>query len=208
MLKNVIWDLDGTLYDTYPGILTALIATLAKFGVSAERAALFTTIKHSSVRGELARIGKTIGVPYDTLWADYHDREVSGFVMQAQAYPDTARVLRGVVAAGGQNFLMTHRDDSAWALLRRDGLADLFKGGVTSAQHLARKPAPDAVLYILDTFGLQPASTAMIGDRQLDVVAGQAAGVAGIYFDIDGYHDAPMADATIQTLPAVLDLLA
>lgn len=99
MLNNVIWDLDGTLYDTYPGILTALIATLAKFGVTAERAALFTTIKHGSVRGELARIGKTIGVPYDTLWADYHDREVSGFVMQAQAYPDTAR---GVARRGGR----------------------------------------------------------------------------------------------------------
>lgn len=201
---NAIWDLDGTLYDTYPGILTALTATLNKWGITVDRDTLFTTIKHGSVRAELERYAKQLAVSYDDMWADYHQREIDGFVMQAQPFAQTAEVLQGVVAAGGNNLLMTHRDNSAWALLSRDGLDHLFLGGVTSELGLPRKPKPDAVLYLIDRHQLNPAVTAMIGDRRLDVVAGQAAGVQGVYFDIDGYHDAPMADITIDQLTDLL----
>ena len=34
MIRNIIWDLDGTLFDTYPAILRGFQLALADFGVA------------------------------------------------------------------------------------------------------------------------------------------------------------------------------
>ncbi|WP_225047137.1 HAD hydrolase-like protein [Lacticaseibacillus kribbianus] len=199
MLTNAIWDLDGTLYDTYPSILSALHETLTKHGVTVDPTALLVTTKKTSVHAVIEDYARQLGWDAKAIFAEYHDVEVKR-VLSCQPYPEARATLEAVVAASGRNFLMTHRDDSAWTLLQNSGLRDLFTGGVTSTAKLARKPKPDAVLYIVDRWQLDPAVTAMIGDRSLDIVAGQAAGVQGIYFDVDGLADAPMADHHVDHL--------
>ncbi|WP_263849364.1 HAD hydrolase-like protein [Lacticaseibacillus saniviri] len=77
---------------------------------------------------------------------------------------------------------MTHRDKSAWTLLDRDGFADWFLGGVTTELHLKRKPDPEAINYLLMRYQLNPEVTVMVGDRRLDIVAGQNAHVHTAYF--------------------------
>ena len=51
---------------------------------------------------------------------------------------------------------------------------------------------------------VDPATTVMIGDRPLDVVAGQNAGVKGCFFDVDQFHSAPTADIIIDQLPEIV----
>lgn len=206
MITNAIWDLDGTLYDTYPGILKALHETLETIGVDIDQPSLYKIIKHGSVTETALSYARQQGEDQQAVLAEYHRCEALE-VMKATPYPQTAEVLRGVVAQGGTNLLMTHRDDKAWTLLARNGLDTLFLGGVTSDLHLARKPKPDAVLYLVDKYALDPAHTAMIGDRKLDVIAGQAAGVQGVYFNIDKLNDAPMADHQIEQLTDILPLI-
>ena len=65
---------------------------------------------------------------------------------------------------------------------------------------LPRKPAPDAIQYLLRRFQLNPAVTAMIGDRSLDVDAGINADVKTIYFNVDGLNAAPQADYQVNHL--------
>jgi HAD superfamily hydrolase (TIGR01509 family) len=199
LIVNAIWDLDGTLYDTYPGILKALHDTVTAIGVTISKDELYKTIKHGSVTETAIGYARDKGLDEQKVLTEYHRREALE-VMKATPYPETAAILKAVKKAGGNNLLMTHRDDKAWTLLARNGLDDLFLGGVTADLHLARKPKPDAVLYLLDRYQLNPERTAMIGDRKLDVIAGQAAGVQGVYFNIDSLNDAPMADIQIDHL--------
>ena len=206
MITNAIWDLDGTLYDTYPGILKALHDTLESIDVQIDQAELYKIIKHGSVTETAKNFARQQELDEDKVLAEYHRREALE-VMKATPYAQTAEVLQAVVDAGGNNLLMTHRDDKAWTLLARNGLDKLFLGGVTSDLHLARKPKPDAVLYLVDRYQLNPERTAMIGDRRLDVIAGQAAKVQGVYFNIDKLDDAPMADHQIETLMDIVPLL-
>ncbi|WP_461223725.1 HAD-IA family hydrolase [Lacticaseibacillus suihuaensis] len=205
MLTDAIWDLDGTLYDTYPSILSALHETLTKHGVTVDPAALLITTKKTSVHAVIEDYAAQRGWDAAAIFAEYHDVEVQR-VLACKPYPEAQATLEAVVAKGGRNFLMTHRDNSAWQLLANSGLRDLFAGGVTSEMHLARKPKPDAVLYILDRWQLPATTTAMIGDRKLDIIAGQAAGVAGIYFDVDGLGDAPMAEYHVDHLHEIPSL--
>ncbi|WP_125703589.1 HAD family hydrolase [Lacticaseibacillus daqingensis] len=205
MLVNAIWDLDGTLFDTYPEMLQALLQILAAHDLAQDPAALLARIKRGSIQETVQALATSAGLAASTVLAEYHALEHQT-VMTAQPYPEARAVLRAVKAAGGHNLLLTHRDRSAWALLQQAGIRDLFLGGVTSELDLPRKPAPDAINYLLHQYQLNPARTAMIGDRKLDVQAGLAAGVSGVYFNVDGLNDAPMATVQVNHLRELVPL--
>ena len=87
--------------------------------------------------------------------------------------------------------------------MAKDHAADLFLGGVDADLDLPRKPAPDSIQYLLKRFQLNPAVTAMIGDRSLDVDAGINAGVKTIYFNVDSLNAAPQADFQVDHLEEI-----
>lgn len=206
MLVNAIWDFDGTLFDTYPEMMVALAATLNAHGdAEATPENLLTATKRTSIRKVFAERAPKLNTTVAALNADYLRREAQT-VETAKPYPEAPAVLQAIVDAGGNNLLMTHRDNSAWGLLQAAGLRDLFLGGVTANLHLARKPAPDAINYLLERHQLNPARTAMIGDRALDVDAGIAAGVATIYFNVDGLNAAPQATYQVNALSDIKPL--
>ena len=49
-------------------------------------------------------------------------------------------------------------------------------------QGYARKPDPAMVLAALEKYALDPAETLMVGDREIDIQAGRAAGVRTCLF--------------------------
>ena len=136
----------------------------------------------------------------------YRARRIELELAGARPFPGVEEVLARVIAAGGDNFICTHRGDSIYELLRQGGVAGYFKEITTSAHHFARKPSPEAVQYLLDKYGMDPAETLMIGDRPLDVEAGQNAGTAGCFFDPDGAAYAP-AQHQITDIRALFDVI-
>ncbi|KRM72713.1 HAD hydrolase-like protein [Lacticaseibacillus brantae] len=198
-MRNAIWDFDGTLYDTYPGMLQALLEVLRAHGVDLNADKTFETIKRGSIRDLLRELAPKTGLTLVDLEAAYHKQEAQ-YLLDAKPYPQAAAVLETMVAHGNRHFLLTHRDEAAWDMLARDGLKHLFEGGVDRSQDLPRKPDPAAINFLLHRYALRPDETGMIGDRKLDVLAGQAAHVQGIYLNIDGFNDAPTADAIVAQL--------
>ena len=80
-------------------------------------------------------------------------------------------------------------------------MTNLFSEIITSDNHLARKPDPEALTYLIDKYNLDPSETAMVGDRPLDIQAGQNAGIKTILFDEAGIFldNALKADVVFQT---------
>lgn len=61
MLVNAIWDFDGTLYDSYPGMMKALAALVTANGGQIEPKTLYRQVKETSIkqfsgRGRIFRI--------------------------------------------------------------------------------------------------------------------------------------------------------
>lgn len=211
MVKAVIWDFDGTLYDTYPGMITAFMAALEEAHLTADEGQVHLSAKKGSLKELFDTFASLmVTVPYPMakrqLQTTYHKREAE-LNAHPQPYPGAKEVLAAVKEAGAINLLWTHRDDSAWDILADAGIRDLFAGGTTASMTFKRKPDPESVLYLLDKFDLSPQDVLVVGDRRIDGDAAHAAGCQSLYLDVDELDDAPDADYKAPSLEAAIPVI-
>lgn len=199
--QNAIWDFDGTLYDTYPVMMTALSQVYRDHQVAVDQSHLYQAIKQTSIKRELQMLAQQTNVSFEQLDREYHELEHQ-LQQTPQPYPGAAAILKQI-SAHGQNFLLTHRDDAAEKFLAAHGLADYFTEIVTSQSGFARKPAPDSLNDLCDRYQLDKTKTVMIGDRALDIEAGINAHVATAYFDVDRLPITVQPTITITQLSAL-----
>lgn len=205
-IKNFIWDFDGTLFDTYQAIIQALSQTLTEAGLKFDRRELYRLVKRESVGFATDYFGQLYGLSGQKLNQHYHAIE-HRLQKDPAPYPETADVLKSIVAAQKVNYLYTHRDNKVFDFLENFELRSVFNGAVTSDNDFPRKPDPSALLYLVKKYDLDPAHTAMIGDRAIDIKAGKNAGLKTIYFDVDQFHDDAGADMVVDTLSEIKKLI-
>ncbi len=177
MIRNLIWDFDGTLFDTYPAFAQAFISALAGYGHSVNE----TDVLH------LARIG--LGYCTTELATRYHlSQEDVGQAFQAHysqiklekqvLMPGALDVCKFIAWNGGVNVIVTHRGrKSTLALLRAHVVRDLFQDLITADDGFPKKPDPAGMETIIKRNGLVKDFSLVVGDRELDIEAGIAAGV-------------------------------
>lgn len=172
----VLFDLDGTLADTYDLILASQVyATKTVLGVDIPP----------------ERLMATMGIPLSDQMADYtddpavveelcevyrehndrvHDQLIKGFdgVIEALQCIQEAGIPMGIVTS--------KRQDAAQKALKSLGLTSFMQcvvGGTDTERH---KPNPDPVLRGCELLGVDPADCIYVGDSPFDIHAGNAAG--------------------------------
>ena len=85
------------------------------------------------------------------------------------------------MAEGGRNFLVSHRNHLVLEILDKAEIASYFTEVVTSENGFARKPRPDSFLYLINKYDIKHGL--VIGDRQIDIEAGKAAGLDTLLVD-------------------------
>ncbi|ETY74159.1 HAD-IA family hydrolase [Lactiplantibacillus fabifermentans] len=187
-MRDFLWDLDGNLLDTYPAMVAAFQRAVNNLGGTITAAATYRIMRQRSVGAAEREIAAQYGWDWQELRAGYQKYEPMLQTAPA-AFDGAAAVLAKVVAQGGQNFLMTHRDKSALQYLAQNDLDQYFTDAVTAEQPFPRKPDPAALNYLLDKHHIDRTQAVMVGDRNLDIDAGHNAGIAGYLFDIDHLID-------------------
>ena len=166
------------LFDSYPHITKSFQVMMEEYGITvdyAEAKKLFeisfeTCYSHYGVTADMARRHSEIEHIYD---------------MEPVAAPfeNTVKTLAELHDRGAKQFLYSHRGhESSQHYLGPYGLLGFFTECVDSSYDFTPKPAPDGVLYLLDKYGLKKEETLMVGDRELDVMAGKNAGTYGCLF--------------------------
>lgn len=174
-----IWDMDGTLVDSYPAIVPAAGETLAVFGVDLEPEEIHREVIASSVGALLERIARERGLDAAAMKADFARRN-DGRIGDIRPMPHAKECLEALRRAGHQSFVYTHRGASCPAILRQNGLEAYFTEIVTALSGFPRKPEPDAILYLMKKYGLERDACFYVGDRSLDVEAAERAGIGSI----------------------------
>lgn len=180
-LEALIWDLDGTLFDSYGSIVSSLLETAEACGAADSGESILKAVKRGSVSGYLRALSEKQGWDYETLYRMY--RQVSHARMdEITLIPGAVETLRALRDAGARHFVYTHRGGSTFPILRRLGLEGFFEEIVTFEKGFAPKPSGEGVAYLLEKYALNPALTAYVGDRALDVLCARDAGVQAILF--------------------------
>jgi pyrophosphatase PpaX len=177
--RAVLFDLDGTLIDSIPLILSSMKHAFEGHpnapGVS-EWVSLIGTPLDGMIRrwagdeADVLRVKERYKVHQ---WA-HHDAMV-------RAFPGVPEMLEALTARGVRMAVVTSKlEPSARRSLDFLGLTRHFECVVGLEATERHKPDPAPVRYALERLGARPEEGAFVGDSPHDVIAGNAAGVATV----------------------------
>ena len=176
-----IWDLDGTLLDSYEAILSGIEETFGQFSIPYDKEKVREFILKYSVQDLLEQVSEERKLDAEVL-NQVRTQSLAEKNAQVVLMPGAREVLSWADQAGIQQFVYTHKGDNALTILRDLGLESYFTEILTSQSGFARKPSPEAATYLLDKYQLNPDNTYYIGDRTLDVEFAQNSGIQSINF--------------------------
>jgi phosphoglycolate phosphatase-like HAD superfamily hydrolase len=112
-------------------------------------------------------------------------------------FPGVIPICEYICGMGGKNVIVTHRGHKGTnELLVAHNMTHYFAGCLAREDGYQRKPHPAAFEAILKIHDLPKAETMTVGDRGIDISAGQAAGIFTCLFGLDA--DEAIADLTIN----------
>ena len=176
-----IWDLDGTLLDSYEAILAGIEETYRQFSLPYNKKEVRAFILKYSVQDLLVQVAEERGLDADRL-NQVRAQSLAEKNAQVILMPGGREVLAWANQQGIQQFVYTHKGDNALTILRDLGLDVYFTEILTSQSGFARKPSPEAATYLISKYHLKPDRTFYIGDRTLDIEFAQNSGIQSINF--------------------------
>ena len=176
-----IWDLDGTLLDSYEAILAGIEETYRQFSLPYNKKEVRAFILKYSVQNLLEQVAKERGLDVGLL-NQVRAQSLAEKNAQVILMPGAREDLAWADKQGIQQFVYTHKGDNAFTILRDLGLDSYFTEILTSQSGFARKPNPEATTYLINKYHLNPEHTYYIGDRTLDIEFAQNSGIQSINF--------------------------
>ena len=202
---ELIWDFDGTLFDTYPLMADSLRRAMLVEGHDVPEQDILARMA-VTLGDAVAHYKRTLGITEETMERYRHIMYGQGR-RAAQPFAGAEDVCARVCREGGHNHLCTHRGVTARYYMEAWGLDRYFEVYVTDEDGLPRKPAPDMVRRVLEKTGLPATEFLMVGDRELDILAAQAAGVRGCLFTQGRENVETAAEFTVTRLEDLFDII-
>jgi phosphoglycolate phosphatase len=174
-----LFDLDGTLIDSEPGITACIRHALAKLDVTAPddlRAWIGPPLRHGFaplLGHDAARVEAAV--------AYYHERFSTLGWREHAVYPGVAALVGRLRAAGHRLAVVTSKPvQHAAPILESLPFGAGFEKLYGPAPDSAHSEKAGMIAAALADFGAAPADAAMIGDRRFDIEGAVANGIAGI----------------------------
>lgn len=201
-----IWDLDGTLLDSYAIIVSAVHQVFAEHGIHIEKQTIFQEVTATSVSEYIQRIVPQYGQDSAALFRQCYTIQTA-MDDEIQLNPHAAEVLHQLHKQGSKHFVYTHKGDTAQSVLDRLGIGHFFTEVVTSAYGFTRKPAPDGITYLVEKYGLDKDQCYYVGDRMIDMVCAASAQIRSVlYLYSLSSHDAKhLATCCVNDLAQIPD---
>jgi len=182
MVKNFIFDVDGTLLDTERIYMEAWVKAGALFGYTVTDEALMKT-RAVAVSVAIPVFQACCGAdfPYEAVRKE-RVRIAEEIIAEAGAdkliKPGTPAVLQALRDAGYAMAVASSTDIAKTrSHLEHAGLLDWFPVAIGGDMVKQTKPNPDIFLLAAEKLGVDPKDCIVVGDTPADVLAGTAAGM-------------------------------
>lgn len=182
-MRNIIWDFDGTLFDTDGAIVSSFLSVLReKYGIYENENKIRRFIKIDTK--ECAEsLSSEYGLNKALLLSEARE-EYDRLGIEAQRpISGASSVCEKVIESGGINALVTHRDKaSVERFLDYYDFYKYFACLITCNDNFELKPSPQSFLHVINFLSLEKALTCGVGDRELDVGAANGAQIASYFY--------------------------
>jgi phosphoglycolate phosphatase len=222
LFATIVFDLDGTLADTMPDILSALNRVLAEEGlraVSRDEGRVMVGGGARVLMEKALAVTAPHPLPEPTI-DDYYARFLAYYdaepALRSRPFPGVIETLAALRADGCRLGVCTNKPHClTLEVLAGLGLAEFFGEAVLGGDALAvRKPDPRHLRAVIARAGAEDGASVMVGDSETDVAAARAAGVPVVAVSF-GYSVLPAAELgadilidRFDELGAALDRLA
>lgn len=204
-IRSVIFDVDGTLFDTLPSLSAAANEVLANAGMREVSMALLGSALNEGLRPLFRQAIALQPAPVDAVAANqleigYMAHYGRHWLLTAPLFAGVTEALAALRSQGLKLGICTNRDRaSTEALLASAAIAGFFDAIVSLGDTPLPKPAADPLLLAMARLKVPPAETLFVGDSAMDACCAQ---LSAVRF---AAHRAGYAGQPADLLPNVLN---
>ena len=176
-----IWDLDGTLIDSYEIIVNSLYQIYKEKGFDIDKKEILDDVINESVSFFIMKMEARFGVPFDDL-KDRYSVISHNAKDNIKAMNHAVEMLKYIKDNNIPNFVFTHRGVTTESVLKNIGIYEYFDEIVTSQSGFPRKPSPEGLNYIVNKYHLDKEHTYYVGDRKMDIMCANNAHIKSIMY--------------------------
>ncbi|MCR4624712.1 MAG: HAD-IA family hydrolase [Lachnospiraceae bacterium] len=194
-MRTFIWDLDGTLLDSYKTIVDGLYDTYKEYGIELNKEEIHEHVITYSVSSFINKMTGVTGISFDEMKKRYSEIGEEK-KKEIRLIPGAKETLKALSDRGDKHYVFTHRGKSTESVLKQLDIYDVVDEIVTSQSGFARKPEPDGINYFVDKYDLNRKNVYYVGDRTIDMDCAKNAGVNGILYLSENSYCKPNGSET------------
>ena len=177
MKKLVIFDLDGTLMNTKPGIVAGLSYAIEKAGLPVPDEETFDTFIGPPLESSFERVYGLDEEPMQKIIADYREKYLAGDIYQAIPYEGIFDLLAELKKRGIDAAVATYKLESMARELLGKFHFDEYIPFVFGSNKENKLTKGDIILKGIAKSGHTKAETVMVGDSHYDAVGAEEVSV-------------------------------
>jgi phosphoglycolate phosphatase len=189
-MKGWIFDLDGTLVDSLPGIAHALNAALRDHRFPEHPENMVRTFIGDGVETLVSRaLGSAHTAHISAVVSTFRIHYAESWKTGTIPYPMVLETLAALQASGAKTAILSNKPHRFTAEIAAVLFGEWIDIALGEGEDVPHKPDPAGIHKILQQWNLPKDQVCMVGDSVMDLQAATAAGIPSIAVTW-GYHDA------------------
>ena len=205
---SFLWDLDGTLIDSYKVIASSIEKVLNNKNIFISYEDIRKEVTENAVGHFLEKIAIKYNLSFNELSTESH-KLINSRYLEVESIKNAKEILNYLSNQNIKNFIYTHKGKSTFDILNNLNLSKFFTEILTIEDGFKRKPDPEAINYLITKYNMNKNCTYYVGDRKLDIESANNANIKSILYIPENSYVKPTGKENyiIKDLIEIKDIL-
>ena len=208
MIKNILFDLDGTLADSEELIIRSFQHIYKIFKGKEEDEAVLRSTFGGTLKDVIT---SNFEEPYETVVREYRNYHYENFDKYMKLFDGAEELVKSLYEKGYTLGVVTSRlEHTAMKILHMHGIRNYFSAIVTADMCENHKPHPEPMLKCLAELNAKNDESIYVGDTEYDIESARNAGVKSIlvkWNEYDHMDDAVKPDYEIHSYEEIFKII-